>query len=87
MGTPWAGYLVCELTGWGGPQRRQPPSQSRTGCDGTPCALSLAVFDEYLKISGKPIEYSIRAELSGDFEKLMLAVGKRALDGEPGRAG
>lgn len=34
-----------------------------------------AVFDEYLKISGKPIERSIRAELSGDFEKLMLAVG------------
>ncbi|XP_014453423.1 annexin A6 isoform X2 [Alligator mississippiensis] len=34
------------------------------------------VFDEYLKISGKPIEYSIRAELSGDFEKLMLAVVK-----------
>lgn len=34
------------------------------------------VFDEYLKISGKPIERSIRGELSGDFEKLMLAVGK-----------
>ncbi|XP_010000328.1 PREDICTED: annexin A6 isoform X2 [Chaetura pelagica] len=34
------------------------------------------VFDEYLKISGKPIERSIRAELSGDFEKLMLAVVK-----------
>uniref|UniRef100_A0A8D0GFJ3 Annexin n=1 Tax=Sphenodon punctatus TaxID=8508 RepID=A0A8D0GFJ3_SPHPU len=32
------------------------------------------VFDEYMKISGKPIEYSIRDELSGDFEKLMLAV-------------
>ncbi|XP_071614697.1 annexin A6 isoform X2 [Heliangelus exortis] len=34
------------------------------------------VFDEYMKISGKPIERSIRAELSGDFEKLMLAVVK-----------
>lgn len=37
---------------------------------------SFSVFDEYLKISGKPIEVSIRGELSGDFEKLMLAVGK-----------
>ena len=36
------------------------------------------VFDEYLKISGKPIERSIRGELSGDFEKLMLAVGTSA---------
>uniref|UniRef100_A0A8D0KGA2 Annexin n=1 Tax=Salvator merianae TaxID=96440 RepID=A0A8D0KGA2_SALMN len=34
------------------------------------------VFNEYLKISGKPIEASIRGELSGDFEKLMLAVVK-----------
>ncbi|XP_071426155.1 annexin A6 isoform X2 [Pithys albifrons albifrons] len=34
------------------------------------------VFDEYLKIAGKPIERSIRGELSGDFEKLMLAVVK-----------
>ncbi|XP_062976939.1 annexin A6 isoform X2 [Elgaria multicarinata webbii] len=34
------------------------------------------VFDEYLKIAGKPIEISIREELSGDFEKLMLAVVK-----------
>ncbi|XP_061473389.1 annexin A6 isoform X2 [Rhineura floridana] len=34
------------------------------------------VFDEYLKVSGKPIEASIRGELSGDFEKLMLAVVK-----------
>lgn len=31
-----------------------------------------------MKISGKPIERSIRGELSGDFEKLMLAVGKSA---------
>lgn len=36
------------------------------------------VFNEYLKISGKPIERSIKAELSGDFEKLMLAVGTSA---------
>ncbi|XP_054832233.1 annexin A6 isoform X2 [Eublepharis macularius] len=34
------------------------------------------VFDEYLKTAGKPIESSIRGELSGDFEKLMLAVVK-----------
>lgn len=34
-----------------------------------------SVFDEYLKTTGKPIEASIRGELSGDFEKLMLAVG------------
>ncbi|XP_060096282.1 annexin A6 isoform X1 [Heteronotia binoei] len=34
------------------------------------------VFDEYLKIAGKPIESTIRGELSGDFEKLMLAVVK-----------
>nr|XP_034961586.1 annexin A6 isoform X3 [Zootoca vivipara] len=34
------------------------------------------VFDEYLKISGKPLEVSMRGELSGDFEKLMLAVVK-----------
>ncbi|XP_053319451.1 annexin A6 [Spea bombifrons] len=32
------------------------------------------VFDEYEKIAGKPIEESIKGELSGDFEKLMLAV-------------
>lgn len=37
------------------------------------------VFDEYLKISGKPIEDSIRGELSGDIEKLMLAVGELVL--------
>uniref|UniRef100_A0A8C5PD15 Annexin n=1 Tax=Leptobrachium leishanense TaxID=445787 RepID=A0A8C5PD15_9ANUR len=34
------------------------------------------VFDEYEKIAGKPIEDSIKGELSGDFEKLMLAVVK-----------
>lgn len=27
------------------------------------------MFDEYLKTTGKPIEASIRGELSGDFEK------------------
>lgn len=41
----------------------------------TSVCLSLSVFDEYLKTTGKPIEASIRGELSGDFEKLMLAVG------------
>lgn len=40
-----------------------------------PVSLSDSVFDEYLKTTGKPIEASIRGELSGDFEKLMLAVG------------
>lgn len=39
------------------------------------CLSSPSVFDEYLKTTGKPIEASIRGELSGDFEKLMLAVG------------
>ncbi|KAG8128514.1 hypothetical protein E2320_015363 [Naja naja] len=34
------------------------------------------VFNEYQKISGKSLEMSIRGELSGDFEKLMLAVVK-----------
>uniref|UniRef100_A0A2H6N7C4 Annexin n=1 Tax=Micrurus carvalhoi TaxID=3147026 RepID=A0A2H6N7C4_9SAUR len=34
------------------------------------------VFNEYQKISGKLIEMSIRGELSGDLEKLMLAVVK-----------
>ncbi|XP_074147929.1 annexin A6 isoform X2 [Sminthopsis crassicaudata] len=34
------------------------------------------VFDEYLKTTGIPIEASIRGELSGDFEKLMLSVVK-----------
>ncbi|XP_056133276.1 annexin A6 isoform X2 [Lampris incognitus] len=32
------------------------------------------VFDEYEKIAEKPIEDSIKSELSGDFESLMLAV-------------
>ncbi|XP_043931585.1 annexin A6 isoform X2 [Protopterus annectens] len=32
------------------------------------------VFEEYAKIAGKDIEDSIKGELSGDFEKLMLAV-------------
>ncbi|XP_073505916.1 annexin A6 isoform X1 [Phyllobates terribilis] len=34
------------------------------------------VFDEYEKIAGKRIEESIKGELSGDFEKLMLAIVK-----------
>uniref|UniRef100_A0A4W3HHS4 Annexin n=1 Tax=Callorhinchus milii TaxID=7868 RepID=A0A4W3HHS4_CALMI len=33
------------------------------------------VFDEYSQIAGKDIEESLCGELSGDFEKLMLAVG------------
>lgn len=33
------------------------------------------VFDEYQKIAEKSIEDSIKSELSGDFERLMLAVG------------
>lgn len=48
----------------------------------SPC-FHPTVFDEYLKIAGKPIERSIRGELSGDFEKLMLAVGKPAPHGDP----
>ncbi|XP_075066178.1 annexin A6 isoform X2 [Mixophyes fleayi] len=34
------------------------------------------VFEEYEKLAGKKIEESIKGELSGDFEKLMLAVVK-----------
>ncbi|KAM4748415.1 annexin A6 [Rhinophrynus dorsalis] len=34
------------------------------------------VFEEYQKLAGKPIEDSIKGELSGDFEKLMLSVVK-----------
>ncbi|KAM4039105.1 annexin A6 [Anomaloglossus baeobatrachus] len=34
------------------------------------------VFDEYERIAGKKLEESIKGELSGDFEKLMLAVVK-----------
>ncbi|XP_069754121.1 annexin A6 [Narcine bancroftii] len=37
------------------------------------CHLQL-VFDEYQNIAGKDIEESLRDELSGDFQKLMLAV-------------
>lgn len=46
-----------------------------TLADVTSVCLFPSVFDEYLKTTGKPIEASIRGELSGDFEKLMLAVG------------
>lgn len=35
------------------------------------------VFDEYEKIAELSIEDSIKNELSGDFERLMLAVGKK----------
>uniref|UniRef100_A0A674N8A9 Annexin n=1 Tax=Takifugu rubripes TaxID=31033 RepID=A0A674N8A9_TAKRU len=35
------------------------------------------VFDEYQKITELSIEDSIKNELSGDFERLMLAVGKK----------
>ncbi|KAM8971889.1 annexin A6 [Pelodytes ibericus] len=34
------------------------------------------VFEKYQEIAGKPLEDSIKGELSGDFEKLMLAVVK-----------
>lgn len=37
----------------------------------------LTVFDEYQKITELSIEDSIKNELSGDFERLMLAVGKK----------
>ena len=39
--------------------------------------LVLVVFDAYEKIAEKSIEDSIKSELSGDFERLMLAVGKK----------
>lgn len=35
------------------------------------------VFDAYEKIAEISIEESIKHELSGDFERLMLAVGKK----------
>ena len=35
------------------------------------------VFDAYEKIGETTIEDSIKNELSGDFERLMLAVGKK----------
>lgn len=38
-------------------------------------ALSLAVFDKYMTISGFQIEETIDRETSGDLEKLLLAVG------------
>lgn len=42
------------------------------------CRLrSLSVFDAYEKIAELTIEDSIKNELSGDFERLMLAVGER----------
>uniref|UniRef100_A0A4W3I171 Annexin n=1 Tax=Callorhinchus milii TaxID=7868 RepID=A0A4W3I171_CALMI len=44
-------------------------------CDTEMSLLSVSVFDEYSQIAGKDIEESLCGELSGDFEKLMLAVG------------
>lgn len=38
-------------------------------------ALSFAVFDKYMTISGFQIEETIDRETSGDLEKLLLAVG------------
>ena len=37
----------------------------------------VSVFDEYEKTAELSIEDSIKNELSGDFERLMLAVGKK----------
>lgn len=37
---------------------------------------SVSVFDHYEKVAEVSIEDSIKSELSGDFERLMLAVGK-----------
>ena len=39
--------------------------------------LFLVVFDAYEHIAEKSIEDSLKSELSGDFERLMLAVGKK----------
>lgn len=38
------------------------------------------VFDEYEKIAEMSIEDSIKNELSGDFERLMLAVGRKCTE-------
>lgn len=38
--------------------------------------VCLAVFEAYEKIAETTIEDSIKSELSGDFETLMLAVGE-----------
>lgn len=38
---------------------------------------SVSVFDQYEKVAEVSIEDSIKSELSGDFERLMLAVGKK----------
>lgn len=38
------------------------------------------VFDAYEAIAEMSIEDSIKNELSGDFERLMLAVGKKLLN-------
>lgn len=41
------------------------------------CVLCFPVFDAYEKITEMSVEDSIKHELSGDFERLMLAVGKK----------
>lgn len=41
------------------------------------CCLLSSVFDAYEKLTELSIEDSIKNELSGDFETLMLAVGKK----------
>jgi len=38
-----------------------------------------SVFDAFEKIAEMPVEDSIKNELSGDFERLMLAVGEKLL--------
>lgn len=42
------------------------------------CFLLSVVFDAYEKMTELSIEDSIKNELSGDFERLMLAVGKNS---------
>lgn len=38
--------------------------------------ITLLVFDAYKKISGSDIEDSIKGEITGNLEDLLLAVGK-----------
>lgn len=40
------------------------------------CGAAFLAFDEYRNISQKDIEDSIKGELSGHFEDLLLAIGK-----------
>ena len=49
-------------------------------CTASVCFIVLpTVFDQYEKIAEKSIEDSIKSELSGDFERVMLAVGESSL--------